>query len=30
MDLRFQDYVIEHRITSQLSALGILQQNSVS
>ena len=30
MDLRFQDYMIEHGITSQLSALGIPQQNGVS
>ena len=30
MDLRFQDYMIEHGITSQLSAPGIPQQNGVS
>ena len=30
MNLRFQDYMIEHGITSQLSAPGIPQQNGVS
>ena len=30
MDLRFQDYIIEHGITSQLSAPGMPQQNGVS
>ena len=30
MDLRFQDYMIEHGVTSQLSAPGIPQQNGVS
>ena len=30
MDLRYQDYMIEHGITSQLSTPGIPQQNSVS
>ncbi|TYJ98809.1 gag/pol protein [Cucumis melo var. makuwa] len=30
MDLRFQDYMIEQRIQSQLSAPGTPQQNSVS
>ncbi|TYK28868.1 gag/pol protein [Cucumis melo var. makuwa] len=30
MDLRFQDYMIEHGIQSQLSALGTPQQNGVS
>ncbi|TYK19615.1 gag/pol protein [Cucumis melo var. makuwa] len=30
MDLRFQDYMIEHRIQSQLSAPGTPQQNGVS
>ena len=30
MDLRFQDYMIEHGITSQLSTPGIPQQNGVS
>ena len=30
MNLRFQDYMIEHGITSQLLAPGISQQNGVS
>ena len=30
MDLRFQDYMIEHGIRSQLSAPGMPQQNGVS
>ena len=30
MDLRFQDYMIEHGITSQLLAPGMPQQNGVS
>ena len=30
MNLRFQDYMLEHGITSQLSAPGIPQQNGVS
>ena len=30
MDLRFQDYMIEHEIQFQLSVLGTPQQNSVS
>ena len=30
IDLRFQDYMIEHGITSQLPAPGIPQQNDVS
>ena len=30
MELRFQDYMIEHVITSQLLAPGIPQQNDVS
>ena len=30
MDLRFQDYMIEHGIRSQLSTPGMPQQNGVS